>query len=343
MYECDDKYNHSLILINHINIFQQFGGSEAIITGLSDEFPIIKRNREVFVAILFTLYFIVGLASCAQGGVYVVELLDRYAASYSILFAVLCETIAVSWIYGLKRFSADIKSMLGFDPGWWWKFCWLLCAPIFLMVIIGYGLYEYKPLTYGTYEYPTWANVLGLMIAGSSVSCIPIGAIIQFTRAPGDTYKDKLIHILTPIPPVFIATNDVNQLLAAAAAASNIAASSNINFTLDNKQCNKVTRNRTSINDINHTLSRSDSCNSDESNVPLRHCGGRISVNCLHTDTQSIDHDDTEIKDTNDCNDVNSEIKLKVTCKRDQHQQQTTIHSTTIMINPSISFDSTQV
>lgn len=89
-------------LISKVNLIvsPQFGGSEAIITGLSDEFPMIKRNREIFVALLFTLYFIVGLASCAQGGVYVVELLDRYAASYSMLFAVLCETIAVSWIYG---------------------------------------------------------------------------------------------------------------------------------------------------------------------------------------------------------------------------------------------------
>ena len=44
----------------------QFGGSEAIITALSDEYPIIGKNREIFVACLFTLYFLVGLASCAQ-------------------------------------------------------------------------------------------------------------------------------------------------------------------------------------------------------------------------------------------------------------------------------------
>jgi solute carrier family 6 dopamine transporter-like protein 3 len=44
----------------------QFGGSEAIITALSDEYPVIGKNREVFVACLFTLYFVVGLASCSQ-------------------------------------------------------------------------------------------------------------------------------------------------------------------------------------------------------------------------------------------------------------------------------------
>lgn len=43
----------------------QFGG---------DKFPIIERN----VAVPFSIYFMVGLASCAQEGVYVVELLHRY-------------------------------------------------------------------------------------------------------------------------------------------------------------------------------------------------------------------------------------------------------------------------
>ena len=60
----------------------------------------MKRNRETFVALLFSFYFIVGLASCTQGGVYIVQFMDRFAAGYSILFAVLFESIAVSWIYG---------------------------------------------------------------------------------------------------------------------------------------------------------------------------------------------------------------------------------------------------
>lgn len=44
----------------------QFGGSEAIITALGDEYPIIRKHREIFVAILFTFYFCVGLGSVTQ-------------------------------------------------------------------------------------------------------------------------------------------------------------------------------------------------------------------------------------------------------------------------------------
>lgn len=162
-------------------------------------------------AILFSIYFLVGLASCAQGGVYVVELLDRYAASYSILFAVFCESIAVSWIYGLPRFTSDIKTMLGFDVGIWWKFCWKFCAPLFLMVIIVYGLISYEPLTYGDYEYPMWANVLGLLIASSSVMCIPVVAVYQFYIAPGESVRKKVKFILTPVESVVRRSSQVSQ------------------------------------------------------------------------------------------------------------------------------------
>ncbi|GFU47435.1 sodium-dependent dopamine transporter [Trichonephila clavipes] len=162
-----------------------FGGSEAIITALSDEYPLLKRNREWFVAALFTFYFLIGLPSCTEGGAYVVQLLDRYAAGYSILFAVFFEAIAVSWIYGIGRFSADIRQMLGFEVGRWWKFCWFFMAPLFIMMIIVYGLISYEPLSYEAYEYPPWANVFGMAMAASSVLCIPFVAIYKLITTPG--------------------------------------------------------------------------------------------------------------------------------------------------------------
>ncbi|XP_002063030.3 sodium-dependent dopamine transporter [Drosophila willistoni] len=180
-----------------LGLDSSFGGSEAIITALSDEFPKIRRNRELFVAGLFSLYFVVGLASCTQGGFYFFHLLDRYAAGYSILVAVFFEAIAVSWIYGTKRFSDDIRDMIGFPPGMYWQVCWRFVAPIFLLFITVYGLIGYEPLTYGDYEYPGWANTLGWCIAGSSVVMIPAVAILKLISTPG-TLSQRLTALTTP-------------------------------------------------------------------------------------------------------------------------------------------------
>lgn len=41
--------------------------------------------------------------------------------------------------------------MLGFEIGWWWKFCWVFVAPLFLLTIIIYGLINYEPISYQNY------------------------------------------------------------------------------------------------------------------------------------------------------------------------------------------------
>ncbi|GIZ04358.1 sodium-dependent dopamine transporter [Caerostris extrusa] len=185
------------LMLLTLGLDSSFGGSEAIITALSDEYPLLKRNREWFVAALFTFYFFIGLPSCTQGGAYVVQLLDQYAAGYSILFAVFFEAIAVSWIYGIGRFSADIREMLGFDVGKWWKFCWFFMAPLFIMMIIVYGLVSYEPLRYKEYEYPPWANAFGMIIAASSVLCIPFVALYKLCTTPG-TCSQRMRILTTP-------------------------------------------------------------------------------------------------------------------------------------------------
>ncbi|XP_065369688.1 sodium-dependent dopamine transporter isoform X2 [Calliphora vicina] len=191
-----------------LGLDSSFGGSEAIITALSDEFPKIGRNREIFVAGLFSLYFVVGLASCTQGGFYFFQLLDRYAAGYSILIAVFFEAIAVSWIYGTERFCEDIKDMIGFRPGKYWQICWRFVAPIFLLFITVYGLIGYQPLTYEGYEYPGWANALGWCIAGSSVMMIPAVAIYKLCTTPG-SLRQRLRILTTPWRDQQVSVNGV--------------------------------------------------------------------------------------------------------------------------------------
>ena len=43
----------------------------------------------------------------------------------------------------------------------------------------------YEPITYESYVYPWWANLLGWAMACSSILCMPIMAVIQILRTPG--------------------------------------------------------------------------------------------------------------------------------------------------------------
>jgi len=65
-----------------------------------DEFPFLKKRREIFVAGLLTCCFFGSLATTTYGGKYLFQLLDMWAAPISILFIVFMESVAVSWCYG---------------------------------------------------------------------------------------------------------------------------------------------------------------------------------------------------------------------------------------------------
>uniref|UniRef100_A0AAQ4Q942 Transporter n=1 Tax=Gasterosteus aculeatus aculeatus TaxID=481459 RepID=A0AAQ4Q942_GASAC len=123
------------IMLLTLGIDSSMGGMEAVITGLSDDFKILKRNRKLFTFATAFGTFLVALFCITNGGIYVLTLLDKYAAGTSILFAVLFEAIGVSWFYGVDRFSEDIERMMGFKPGLYWRLCWKFVSPAFLLRI----------------------------------------------------------------------------------------------------------------------------------------------------------------------------------------------------------------
>lgn len=63
----------------------------------------ICGSEHIFHFYKLMLYFLSLCVSLSlQGGIYVLTLLDKYAAGTSILFGVLVEAIGVSWFYGEK-------------------------------------------------------------------------------------------------------------------------------------------------------------------------------------------------------------------------------------------------
>ncbi|CAH2048284.1 unnamed protein product, partial [Iphiclides podalirius] len=100
-------------------------GLEAVTTALCDEYPrVLGRHREIFVAFLLLFIYICALPTTTYGGVYLVDLLNVYGPGLAILFLVFAEAAGVCWLYGVDRFSEDVKSMLGHTPGLFWRTCW---------------------------------------------------------------------------------------------------------------------------------------------------------------------------------------------------------------------------
>uniref|UniRef100_A0A8C5WQ31 Transporter n=1 Tax=Laticauda laticaudata TaxID=8630 RepID=A0A8C5WQ31_LATLA len=185
------------IMLLSLGIDSSMGGMEAVITGLADDFQILKRNRKLFTLAVCISTFLLSLLCVSNGGIYILTLLDNYAAGTSILFAVLVEAIGVSWFYGVDRFSEDIQRMLGFKPGIYWRLCWKFVSPGFLLFVILVSVINSKPLTYDQYTFPTWANSVGWAVASSSMILVPAYILYKLLRTPG-TFQQKIAYCITP-------------------------------------------------------------------------------------------------------------------------------------------------
>uniref|UniRef100_A0A8W7P4X4 Transporter n=1 Tax=Anopheles coluzzii TaxID=1518534 RepID=A0A8W7P4X4_ANOCL len=108
-----------------------------------------------------------------------------------------------------ERFCNDIKDMIGFAPGIYWRVCWKFVAPLFLLFIIIYGLIGHEPLSYEDYVYPSWANVLGWCIAGSSMIMIPLMASYKLIVTPG-SLRQRFKILTTPWRDQQMAVNGVS-------------------------------------------------------------------------------------------------------------------------------------
>ncbi|XP_054707444.1 sodium-dependent serotonin transporter-like [Uloborus diversus] len=188
-----------LMLIT-LGLDSTFGGLEAMITGLCDQFPRhLRKNREAFVAVVVIAIYLGALPTCTYGGYYVVNLLDSYGTSMSLLFVVFVEAAAVCWIYGADKFSGQIGEMLGSRPGIFWRVCWKYISPVFILVIFVFALVGYKDLKLETYEYPQWSIALGWTLTTSSIACIPAYIAYYLLTQPG-TFLERLIRGVSPGP-----------------------------------------------------------------------------------------------------------------------------------------------
>lgn len=182
-----------------LGIDTEFCSVESLITGIVDNWQekLLPHRRYVVMAICI-VSFLLGLPMVTNGGVYLFQIVDFYAASgLSLLWICFFETIAISWFYGASRFARNIESMIGRKPNFFWYLCWTAFAPIVMSAVFIYYLYQYSPVTYGEdYEYPKWAETMGLLIAASSMIWVPIYAIYYTVRGISSDREGTLIERL---------------------------------------------------------------------------------------------------------------------------------------------------
>ncbi|EJW87146.1 hypothetical protein WUBG_01941, partial [Wuchereria bancrofti] len=187
-----------------------------------------KYGREFFVLGICIISYLCGLSTVTKGGFYVFQLFDflcsiRLGASMASILRMyrhflvcwyikssnflsklnrrailsLSKMIKVSrlnlsklsFLLGIDQWYEYIKSMVGYYPSRWWKFCWVFATPVVCMSVMIFGLAKYEPLRIDAYnyDYPLWGHIFGWFLSLSSMLCIPVYGVYLWTITDGTT------------------------------------------------------------------------------------------------------------------------------------------------------------
>uniref|UniRef100_S4RY48 Solute carrier family 6 member 11b n=1 Tax=Petromyzon marinus TaxID=7757 RepID=S4RY48_PETMA len=95
------------LMLIFLGLDSQFVCVESLVTALTDMYPHIFRvgkRRELLLLVAAIVFYLMGLIMLTEGGMYVFQLFDYYAASgMCLLIVAFFESVCIGWIYGTCR------------------------------------------------------------------------------------------------------------------------------------------------------------------------------------------------------------------------------------------------
>ncbi|CAF1036776.1 unnamed protein product [Didymodactylos carnosus] len=180
------------LMVINLGLDSDFGGLEAMYTALSDEYPLLKRNRKSGMLIMCGLLIIACLPTVTQGGNYVVQFLDKFSTAPSLMLVVMLEAIAATWIYGIKNLVNDMRVNLGFEPNLFFRIAWTVLCPLIVILLMILSLTYSDALTYGNYVFPQWSIVFGWCLNICFILPVPFYILRTFFRSTRGTIRERL-------------------------------------------------------------------------------------------------------------------------------------------------------
>nr|WLN44336.1 NTT4 [Sinonovacula rivularis] len=193
------------LLLILLGLDSQFVGVEGLVTFVVDQYPHIIRKgyrREMVIAIICIISFLVGLSMVLEGGMYVFQLFDYYSVSRTIFVIAFIEMLVISYVYGIDRWYDNMELMFGKRITPAIKFCWMFLTPAFILCLFVVGVISYSNLSYErksvTYLYPTWAIMIGWVMASASIIWIPVVAVYRLWEQEG-SLSQRLKESIKPM------------------------------------------------------------------------------------------------------------------------------------------------
>lgn len=195
------------VMLFSLGLSSMFGNIEGIITPIKDLGILPKWiPHEILTAFICLISFLVALIFTMGSGNYWVEVFNGYVGSVPLLIIAVFEIIGVIYVHGMKNFSDDIYFMTGKRPNIFWKACWMVISPIYLIVVlIAYVIIQAQ--THPSYSawnpayplfpelevhpYPDWVFAIIILLCVLPVISIPLVAIYKLITNRKNIFRGR--------------------------------------------------------------------------------------------------------------------------------------------------------
>ncbi|XP_055865027.1 sodium- and chloride-dependent glycine transporter 1-like isoform X2 [Biomphalaria glabrata] len=183
-----------------VGLDSQFMHVQGVTTALLDCFPSVFKSRQTRLTLgLCLVSFLLGIPLCTQGGSYILNLLDWYIASFSVMLIVVIEVLVLAWIYGTECLYDDLQAMLGYRPCKVWVYFWKYLTPAFVLTLWTAGIVGFKTIGSVYPGYASWADGIGIFVAVLPILPIPLKMIWTLAKLEG-SFQQRLKQSIRPSP-----------------------------------------------------------------------------------------------------------------------------------------------
>ncbi|XP_012555642.1 sodium- and chloride-dependent transporter XTRP3A [Hydra vulgaris] len=182
------------LMLVMLGVDTQFGMLEGVVTPILDSKLLYrtKHRTKIITGLVCFVMFVLSFSMVQNTGNYWLQLFENYCSGVPLMTVALLECFAVSYVYGIEKFSSDILYMTNKKPRQMWIFCWKFLSPCIIVIVLVFSIYDYScnAATYQVWNklqgkiesalLPPWSIFLSLMLLLFSIMFIPLIALIRF-------------------------------------------------------------------------------------------------------------------------------------------------------------------
>ncbi len=191
------------VMLLTLGLDSQFTCVETLITAVKDEWPQL-RKKEFSLAIAATLIgFVLGLPMCANGGILMVTLIDKFCSSWSLLLTAITEVLFITYVYGHARLFDNLKEMginMSKFSEYYWRLNWQFTTPLVLSFIILMTFVQFAPAEYNGYVFPAPYQVMGWLMACMIVVIVVGGGLYAYVKRRRTGLPTDWKAMTSPLP-----------------------------------------------------------------------------------------------------------------------------------------------